>query len=128
MTTISKFTIDMDSMADLKKHITLLQRRRKKLLEKDCNYEPINFGVSRMNNKDIMGILEFLVNIKHPNHGTIGKYYVYVHSNPVKPLSVTRDIRELFLASRYSLSYLPFYVGKGIDDRCFDLNRNEGHH
>ena len=25
------------------------------------------------------------------------------------------------------LTHEPFYIGKGIDNRCYDLNRNEGH-
>jgi hypothetical protein len=55
------------------------------------------------------------------------KYYVYVHCNPLKILNVKRDAKSAFAVIRLGLKTQPFYVGKGCGDRCYDLNRNEGH-
>jgi hypothetical protein len=125
----STFTIDKDDAADIKKHITILQKRRKKLLLETANYQPINFGISKQNVLDILPIFEHLSTIKFPDltNEDNKSYYVYLHCNPSNSLQVTRDIRELFLASKFGLTHMPFYVGKGIGERCNDLSRNEGH-
>lgn len=117
----------MDSISDLKKLITSLQKRRKTLILEQSGNVAISFGTSRLNTNEIMDLFDFLFNIKHHDHGIIGDYYVYTHCNPSKGLSVQRDIRELMLASKYSLSHIPFYVGKGTGNRCNELTRNEGH-
>lgn len=54
-------------------------------------------------------------------------YYVYVHCNPLQQLNIKQDAKHLFCASTLRLNCTPFYVGKGMGDRCYDLNRNEGH-
>lgn len=54
-------------------------------------------------------------------------YYVYVHCNPLQRLNAKQDAKHLFCASTLQLGCVPFYVGKGQGDRCYDLNRNEGH-
>ena len=50
------------------------------------------------------------------------KYYVYVHYAPNN-----KAVRYVGEKAVLRLSGLPFYVGKGVGDRAFDLKRNQGH-
>jgi hypothetical protein len=119
--------VDWDNPSDLKKHISMLQKRRKDVLRKNCSYTGIKFAMSKLNFNDIYWLFEFLHQLPCPTPSETAKYYVYVHCDPTRPLVVMRDIREYLLATKYKLTHMPFYVGKGIDDRCYDLSRNEGH-
>jgi hypothetical protein len=56
-----------------------------------------------------------------------GEFYVYAHCDPTKSLNIKDNPQHLFAATCLGLSHPPFYVGKGVGDRAFDLNRNEGH-
>ena len=53
-------------------------------------------------------------------------YYVYTHCDPRTPLNAKNNPRDLF-ASTIGLAHRPFYVGKGSEDRAYDLNRNDSH-
>ena len=54
-------------------------------------------------------------------------YYVYLHLDPTNPIeNNTRKPKHLFYAA-IGCKYLPFYVGKGSNNRAYDLNRNELH-
>lgn len=55
------------------------------------------------------------------------EYYVYAHCNPLRPLRIKFDEKHAFSAIDLGLTHEPFYIGKGTGNRCFDLNRNEGH-
>lgn len=124
--TIKTIEVDFDDPKDLKRNISILQNRRKTILRSIANYEVISFGTSKLNVNDIMDIFEILWNIKYDGECG-GDYYVYSHCNPLKKISINRDIREIFLASKFGLTHLPIYIGKGIGSRCFDLNRNDSH-
>jgi hypothetical protein len=52
-------------------------------------------------------------------------YFVYAHLDPLQPIDLTRA-RNAFAAT-IGMEYLPFYIGKGINDRDKDLMRNETH-
>lgn len=55
-----------------------------------------------------------------------GEYYVYFHCDPNCPINAKSDSKSLFAAS-IGLKYKPFYVGKGINNRCFDTSRNDSY-
>lgn len=55
-----------------------------------------------------------------------GEYYVYFHCDPNAPINAKEDSKSLFAAS-LGLKYKPFYVGKGINNRCFDTSRNDSY-
>jgi len=123
---LQKINVDFDDLKDLKSKINMLQNVRKKLLLTIGNYDQVSFGTSKLNVNDVLDIFEILMNIKYEGDCG-GEYYVYLHCNPLKKVSLNRDIREILLATKFNVSYLPIYVGKGIGNRCFDLNRNDSH-
>jgi hypothetical protein len=52
-------------------------------------------------------------------------YYVYVHCEPNK-IAIGKDGVTTWFAT-LGVDLRPFYVGKGIGNRAYDLNRNETH-
>lgn len=57
----------------------------------------------------------------YPRETEIGEYYVYAHVDPRNKPFITSEDAGGNYGGR------PFYIGKGIDNRAFDLKRNEGH-
>ena len=57
----------------------------------------------------------------YPRDGDSGDYYVYCHVNPSDKVFVTAE------SGGGNYGGLPFYVGKGIGRRAYDLKRNQGH-
>ena len=121
--------VDWNSLKDLKKNITNLQKRRKKLL-REIGYREINFNGSKYNMDKIYPIFESILNTNlddlYNSCDLTPKYYVYVHCNPEIPLNIT-NIKHIFCGSQFKLKYEPIYVGKGVADRFLDLNRNDSH-
>lgn len=116
--------VDWDDPKNLKKTISLLQQRRKKVL-KSLGYEHIKFNGNSSNAKNLLPIFNSFVDRLSKNSG---EYYVYAHCNPLQPLNVQHNIKDLWLASKFSvIRNKPFYIGKGIGTRKDDLNRNDSH-
>lgn len=60
-------------------------------------------------------------NSVYPRDTEEGEYYVYAHIDPrKKPFITTEDAGGNY-------GGMPFYIGKGIGSRAFQLKRNEGH-
>lgn len=118
------FTIDYDNPSELKKLITKLQKRRKTIL-RNLGYNEINFNSSKFNIDNLLPILNSFIdriNIKK------GNYYIYFHCNPLTKLDIKSNIKDMWLALKFPLlNNKPFYVGKGIKNRAYDLSRNDSH-
>ena len=54
----------------------------------------------------------------YPESSGEKKYYVYAHVEPSK---------GGFQAGEVNFQGVPFYIGKGVGDRAYNLQRNEGH-
>lgn len=127
---IRQFNINFDDPKDLKKHITILQKRRKDILKK-LGYNEITFASSKYSVHQILPLMEQILdsNISHiyKNYDYENKYYVYVHCDPRKKLNIKYNIKHLILATKFNLTHEPIYVGKGEGDRFLNLNRNDSH-
>lgn len=55
-----------------------------------------------------------------------GDYYVYFHCDPNTPITASKDAKNLFSA-QIGLTHKPFYVGKGIGNRCYETDRNDSY-
>lgn len=124
-------TVDWDDPSDLKKHISKMMGRRKKLLQ-NLGYSEIHFNGNRYNFDSLMPAFEKMFNsdFEHlfEEVSNQGIYYVYFHCDPTKPLRVQHNIKRAFLALKFpNLRYEPFYVGKGTGDRWLDYSRNDSH-
>ena len=58
--------------------------------------------------------------------GGVSEYYVYAHLDTSKKIAIGKSGMTSFAAT-LGMSYFPFYIGKGLAGRCFELNRNETH-
>jgi hypothetical protein len=63
---------------------------------------------------------------KHNNFDEERKYYVYAHLNTRKKILGGKYGVTTFGAS-LGMTHFPFYIGKGTDNRCENLNRSETH-
>lgn len=57
----------------------------------------------------------------YPRDSDNGEYYVYAHVDPRHKVFLTNEDGGGNYGGR------PFYIGKGIGNRAFDLKRNQGH-
>jgi hypothetical protein len=53
-------------------------------------------------------------------------YYVYAHLDTTHRVAIGAAARTTFAAT-LGMDFWPFYIGKGIGNRCFELVRNETH-
>lgn len=122
--------VDENNPSELKRAISLLQKRRKSVL-RDLGYVGISFQGSRVNIGSVLPLLEAMLDMDfehlYGNSSLDRSYYVYMHCDPTKCLNVQGNIKHLLLASRFRLTHEPFYVGKGTGERAAMLARNEGH-
>jgi hypothetical protein len=124
---IKHLSINWNDPKDLKKYITVLQKRRKKVLT-DIGYTEVVFSNTKYHIDHLEeAVGAFYNSIKFKE--TSGEYYVYFHCNPLEDINLrSKDYKQYFLATKYpKLRYIPFYVGKGKNNRYLDFNRNDGH-
>jgi hypothetical protein len=57
----------------------------------------------------------------YPRESETGDYYVYAHVDPRLKIFITTEDSGGNYGGR------PFYIGKGVGNRAYDLKRNEGH-
>lgn len=127
--------IDFDetNFEDISKVITKLNTQRNKLMREDpvlrmsnARYQNRMAGMRR-DFEAILKLYESDVDGVYDDTSPDTDFYVYVHCNPLQIINAKYSAKHLFCATELDLRYAPFYVGKGRGDRCYDLNRNEGH-
>ncbi len=79
------------------------------------NHEPYNFTLY------LSSLLDQDWSKLYPRDTDIGDHYVYAHVDPRLKAFITNPEGGGNYGGR------PFYIGKGICNRAFDLKRNEGH-
>jgi hypothetical protein len=121
--------IDWDNPTDIKKKILLLKKRRKTVLER-LGARPLTFAFSQFNVEHVMPALEEMINFT-PYQDILTEfsngYYLYFHCDPRKRLNIKTNLKHLLLSTMFNMKYEPFYVGKGIGNRAYDLCRNDSH-
>jgi len=127
---IKQFNVDYNDPKDLKKYISILQKRRKEVL-REMGYDATIFAGSKYSVHQILPLMEKILKCDISNiyqgFDEEKKYYVYVHCDPRKKLDIKNNLKHLFLAIHFNLTHQPIYVGKGEADRYLDLHRNDSH-
>ena len=116
--------VDETNPSDLKRVITFLQKKRKKLLEQ-VGYMPTHFAGSKRNITQVLDILDRFISLVDI---VPGDYYVYAHTNPLQGLNPSAKAKDAWLLTiNPQMKFRPIYIGKGKGPRVFDLNRNDSH-
>jgi hypothetical protein len=127
---IVTYEVDYDDPNQLKKIAYKLLHRRNKVLQ-EKGYNGISFNGSNLHVGKVMPLFEDIYNTDlssvYERSSISTNYYVYLHCDPTKKIHVSVDIKHLFLASKFNISHVPFYVGKGIGNRWQHLDRNDSH-
>lgn len=119
----------MNDPSDLKRHIWILTRQRRSIL-RSKGYEETTFASTKHHMGKIFPALEAIYesDLSQIYDDKIEQnYYVYVHCDPSKKLNLKSDVRNIFLASKFGLTHVPFYVGKGTGNRWMEFSRNDSH-
>lgn len=127
---IRNFSVDYNDPLELRKLIRKLTIRRNKILT-DFGFKKNVFNGSTVHADFVLPIFDHIMSCQldhlYEAKSTEPKYYVYVHCDPTQKIHVRADLKHFFLASKFNLMHVPFYVGKGIDNRWLDFNRNDSH-
>lgn len=125
---LKKFEVEWDSQEDCYKLYEKIRSRVfefKKLndpnhLSKKDKFLKIFNSCMNVYNTDISKVYNNLKLDETP------RYYVYAHCDPGFKIAIKKEGRSSFAAT-LGMEYMPFYIGKGTDNRAYDLNRNETH-
>jgi hypothetical protein len=107
-----------------------LKRRGQSRIARDSAKNRRWWGLSRMVEEEVDPRVDFFRAVMAQDWSDdfrvgseAGGYYVYAHYEP----SAEEEIRLSHGSCLVHLRGVPFYIGKGIGGRAFDLKRNEGH-
>ena len=113
------FEFNIKSIEDIDDAIYKLKIYRYNLVGKGKNNEKLHEKIFKACQEVYHTIIP-TTTIGSPN------YYVYAHLNPLQNLKPTKNGYDAFAAT-LGMGYKPFYIGKGIENRAYELNRNENH-
>ena len=122
---VKNFEVDLDSVEDCQKLINQLKSNIGELRilthgSKKQRVRSVFEACQKIYNTDISDLYRHLDLDPNPI------YYVYTHSEPSKKIAIGKNGISTFAAT-LGMELIPFYVGKGVGDRAYDLNRNETH-
>lgn len=126
-------SFDETDLDDVSKALVRLRKIQKKLIRSGSIDLQNNIHESecRLNSKILDGIDGIhdtcIAQIYDGVGGQAKEHYVYAHCNPLAPLNIKKSEKHFYCATKCGLSFAPFYIGKGIGNRCNELNRNDGH-
>jgi hypothetical protein len=122
------FEVDWDDLDEIRKLRQKLKSRYEFLnpLEKsraEVQSELYN-NIQNIWNSDISYMFD------NEKYDILPNYYVYCHMLPSKPIILTKQGRPTAIysfAASIGCTNVPFYIGKGKNNRAFDANRNSYH-
>lgn len=119
------FTVEWDSIRDVRKVLEAVRVRDRELSRR---------GIRHFNPDDSV-VLDVILRVWNTDISSLytgrtlssdRKFYVYAHLDPLKSVDVNMTPHQAFAGS-IGMKYLPFYVGKGVGERCTELQRSETH-
>ena len=117
-------SINWDSIEELKSLRAKIDRRLNQLIVVEKRGKKNHFSVfnscQNILNADISHLYE------HIDLCEERCFYVYAHCDPFFKLKADTNGKIAFAATM-GIDMLPFYIGKGVGNRAYDLNRNDSH-
>lgn len=122
------FIIDFESIEDCKR---LAQQMKSRIGELSVKQNPEYCSKNESKRRKFDACLEIINTDISELYNNLpldkdNKYYVYVHCDPSAKIAARKDGVSTFGAT-LGMTHLPFYIGKGVGNRAFDLDRNESH-
>src|SRR5271165_1870045 len=121
---IKTYTVDIDSLEECQKLLCTLKCNIGEIKKRDPDFISKNDKVRQIFNlcveiyeTDISSIYN------HLQLDEERKYYVYAHCEPGFNIAIKKEGRSTFGAT-LGLKHMPFYFGKGTDNRAYELDRN----
>jgi len=118
-----RFVINWGSYKDLGILLNKLKGRRIELRGE---------SFSRVRQRNILDACETILNVDISSLycgrelDSERNYYVYAHLDTSRQIAIGKYGITSFAAT-LGMTHFPFYIGKGIGDRCFEISRNETH-
>ncbi len=119
--------VDFDDKNSLRKAFNLIKPR---MVELEKRERTSNKEYNKIVFQACNEIFEYDISHIYKNkYESNEEYYVYAHCDPSLPINLNKKNPhgKLTFASLLGLKHIPFYIGKGVGNRAYDLNRNETH-
>lgn len=116
------FEVDWDSYVEIDQLIKCLKCRIGVLNPRPSKKERFRQKLNKIQNV-FEADISFLYDKEYDK---TQKYYVYAHMKSDWKIAIGYNPISTFAAT-LGMTHVPFYIGKGCDNRAFNINRNETH-